>query len=66
MFILQTILSYILIIVLIDLLIDDFKRYKDPKYKGFRMIHILIIMGIRLSVIHIIILELIYISLKFY
>lgn len=63
MFFLQTIMSYILIIVLVDLLIDDFKRYKDPKAKkGFYKIYILIVMGIRLSVIHLIILELIYIS----
>lgn len=58
----EMIISYALIIVFGDTLIDDFKSYKDSKNKGFRMIVTLINIAFKLAFIHMLILVLISIS----
>lgn len=60
----EMIISYALIIVFGDTLIDDFKSYKDSKNKGFRMILTLINISFKLSFIHMLILVLISISAR--
>lgn len=58
----EMIISYALIIVFGDTLIDDFKSYKDPKNRGFSMIFTLIVISFKLAFIHMLILVLISIS----
>lgn len=58
----EMIISYALIIVFGDTLIDDFKSYKDTKNRGFSMIFILIVIAFKLAFIHMLILVLISIS----
>lgn len=58
----EMIISYALIIVFGDTLIDDFKSYKDDKTRGFRMILTLIVIAFKLAFIHMLILVLISIS----
>lgn len=58
----EMIISYVLIIIFGDTLIDDFKSYKDSKNKGFRMIVTLINIAFKLAFIHMLILVLISIS----
>lgn len=58
----EMIISYALIIVFGDTLIDDFKSYKDTKNRGFSMILTLIIIAFKLAFIHMLILVLISIS----
>ena len=60
----EIIISYALIIVFSDTLIDDFKSYKDSKNKGFRMIFTLIVIAFKLAMIHMLILVLISISVR--
>lgn len=60
----EMIISYLLIIVFGDTLIDDFKSYKDAKNKGFRMIFTLINISFKLAMIHMLILVLISISAR--
>lgn len=60
----EMIISYALIIVFGDTLIDDFKSYKDSKNKGFRMIFTLINISFKLAMIHMLILVLISISAR--
>lgn len=60
----EMIISYALIIVFGDTLIDDFKSYKDSKNKGFRMIVTLINISFKLAMIHMLILVLISISAR--
>lgn len=60
----EIIISYALIIVFGDTLIDDFKSYKDSKNKGFRMIFTLINISFKLAMIHMLILVLISISAR--
>lgn len=58
----EMIISYALIIVFSDTLLDDFKHYKDYKTKGFNMIFTLIVISFKLAFIHMLILVLISIS----
>lgn len=58
----EMIISYALIIVFGDTLIDDLKSYKDPKNRGFSMIFTLIVISFKLAFIHMLILVLISIS----
>lgn len=60
----EIIISYVLIIIFGETLIDDFKSYKDAKNKGFRMIFTLIVIAFKLSFIHMLILVLISISAR--
>lgn len=60
----EMIISYALIIVFGDTLIDDFKSYKDNKNKGFRMIFTFISIAFKLAMIHMLILVLISISAR--
>lgn len=60
----EMIISYALMIVFGESLIDDFKSYKDAKTKGFRMIVTLINIAFKLSFIHMLILVLISISAR--
>nr|DAV22345.1 MAG TPA: hypothetical protein [Caudoviricetes sp.] len=60
----EMIISYVLIIIFGDTLIDDFKSYKDAKNKGFRMIFTLINISFKLAMIHMLILVLISISAR--
>lgn len=58
----EMIISYALIIVFGDTLIDDCKSYKDTKNRGFSMILTLIVISFKLAFIHMLILVLISIS----
>lgn len=58
----EMIISYALIIVFGETLLDDFKSYKDDKTRGFHMILTLIIISFKLAFIHMLILVLISIS----
>lgn len=58
----EMIISYALIIVFGETLIDDFKSYKNDKTRGFRMIFTLIGIAFKLAFIHMLILVLISIS----
>lgn len=58
----EIIISYALIIVFGETLLDDFKLYKDDKTRGFRMIFTLIVISFKLAFIHMLILVLISIS----
>ena len=60
----EIIISYVLIIIFGETLIDDFKSYKDAKNKGFRMIFTLIVIAFKLAFIHMLILVLISISAR--
>ena len=60
----EMIISYLLIIIFGETLIDDFKSYKDSKNKGFRMIFTLINISFKLAFIHMLILVLISISAR--
>lgn len=60
----EMIISYVLIIIFGDTLIDDFKSYKDAKNKGSRMIFTLINISFKLAMIHMLILVLISISAR--
>lgn len=60
----EMIISYALIIVFGDTLIDDFKSYKNDKTRGFRMIFALIVIAFKLAFIHMLILVLISISAR--
>lgn len=60
----EMIISYVLIIIFGDALINDFKSYKDAKNKGFRMIFTLINISFKLAMIHMLILVLISISAR--
>mgnify|MGYP001747997273 CR=1 FL=1 len=59
---LQMIISYVLIIIFGDTLIDDFKSYRDPKVKGFHMMYMTLVIAFKLAFIHMLILVLISIS----
>lgn len=58
----EMIISYALIIVFGETLLDDFKLYKDDKTRGFRMILTLIVIAFKLAFIHMLVLVLISIS----
>ena len=58
----EMIISYTLIIVFGETLLDDFKSYKDDKTRGFSMILTLIVISFKLAFIHMLILVLISIS----
>ena len=60
----EMIVSYVLIIIFGETLIDDFKSYKDAKNRGFRMIGTLISIAFKLAMIHMLILVLISISAR--
>ena len=58
----EMIISYALIIVFGETLLDDFKSYKNDKTRGFNMIFTLIVISFKLAFIHMLVLVLISIS----